>query len=225
MSKLIRIEEIVTGGADAEAGVGVSVKASTEESAEKAGATRRSMLRSLAVTALAGALGEEASAQVHQHVAAEKKAAAGVYKPKLFTAHEFETLAVLSDIIIPGARKAGAAEFIDLLASNNSEFAFPFTGGLLWLDQEFARRFQTIFLKASAAQRTEVLDLIAYRKNMSAALGPGIEFFDLARRLSSDAYFTSREGIKEIGFMGNGASAEFKVPQEVLDYVNGRSPV
>ena len=205
MSDLIRTEEIVT--------------------AESTETSRRSLLRSLAVTALAGALGEEGSAQVHQHVAAEKKAAAGVYKPKLFNAHEFETLAVLSDIIIPGARKAGAAEFIDLLASNNSEFAFPFTGGLLWLYQEFQRRFKTDFLKASEAQRKEVLDLIAYRKNASPQLNPGIEFFDLARRLSSDAYFTSRDGVKEIGFMGNGSAAEFKVPQAVLDYVNKRSPI
>ncbi|MEP7366837.1 MAG: gluconate 2-dehydrogenase subunit 3 family protein [Acidobacteriota bacterium] len=209
MSDLIRTEEI--GGA---------------ESAESTGASRRSMLRSFAVAALAGALSEEASAQVHQHVAEEKKAVAGgVYKPKLFNAHEFETLAVLSDIIIPGARKAGAVEFIDLLASNNGEFAYPFTGGLLWLDDEFDRRFKTSFLKATGAQRTEVLELIAYRKNMSPALGPGIEFFDFARRMSSDAYFTSREGTAEIGFMGNKAIAEFKVPQEVIDFVNKRSPV
>ena len=206
MSDLIRTEEIGT--------------------ADAAGTSRRAMLRSLAVTALAGALTEEASAQVHQHVAEEKKAAAGgVYKPKLLNTHEFETLAVLSDIIIPGARKAGAAEFIDLLASNNAEFAYPFTGGLLWLDNEFGRRFQTTFLKATEAQRKEVLDVIAYKKNMSPALGPGIEFFDLARRMSSDAYFTSREGTKEIGFMGNGAIPEFKVPQEVIDFVNKRSPV
>lgn len=209
MSDLIRSEEI-----------------GTAQAPDAAETSRRSLLRSLAVAAVAGAaLGEEASAQVHQHVAAEKKAAAGVYKPKLFTAHEFETIAVLSDLIIPGARKAGAAEFIDLLASNNAEFANPFTGGILWLDNEFDRRFQKSFLTASEAQRTEVMDLIAYRKNASPALNPGIEFFDFARRMASDAYFTSREGVKEIGFMGNTVVAEFKVPQEVLDFVNKRSVV
>ena len=205
MSELIRPEEILT--------------------AEATATSRRALLHNLALTALAGALGEEASAQVHQHVAAEKKTAAGEYKPKLFTAHEFETLAALSDLIIPGARKAGAAEFVDLLASNNEEFATPFTGGLLWLDHEFDRRFQTSFLQATAAQRTEVLDLIAYRGNATGQLSPGIEFFDLARRMASDAYFTSREGMKEIGFMGNGSAAEFKVPREVLEYVDKRSPI
>jgi len=204
MSELIRPEEIAPAGA--------------------AETSRRALLRNLAAAAMAGALTEEAAAQVHQHVAAAKKPG-GVYKPKYFNGHEFETLAVLSDIIIPGARAAGAAEFVDLLASNNTEYAAPFTGGMLWLDHEFDRRFQTSFLKATAAQRTEVLDLIAYRKNRTPALSPGIEFFDLARRMASDAYFTSREGIKEIGFMGNGATAEFKVPQAVLDYVNKRSPV
>ena len=205
MSELIRPEEIVTAAAKT--------------------ASRREVLRNIAVAALAGGLTEEAAAQVHQHVAEAKKTASGPYKPKFFNAHEFETIGVLSDIIIPGARAAGAAEFVDLLASNNVEYAAPFTGGILWLDHEFNRRFQTSFLKATAAQRTEVLDLIAYRKNASPALSPGIEFFDFARRMASDAYFTSREGVKEIGFMGNGAVAEFKVPQEVLDYVNKRSPV
>jgi len=209
MSELIRTEEI----AAADAG------ANGEET------SRRALLRNLALVALAGPLTEEAAAQVHQHVAEAKKPAAGPYKPKYFTAHEFETLAVLSEIIIPGARAAGAAEFVDLLASNNMEFAAPFSGGMAWLDREFERRFQVDFLKATGAQRTEVLDLIAYRKNRTAELGPGIEFFDLARRMAADAYFTSREGVKAIGFMGNGAMAKFEVPRAVLDYVNGRSPV
>lgn len=205
MSELIRTEEIAA--------------------ADAVETSRRTLLRNLALVALAGPLTEEAAGQVHQHVAEAKKKAAGVYKPKYFTAHEFETLAVLSEMIIPGARAAGAAEFVDLLASNNMEFAAPFSGGMLWLDHEFERRFQTDFLKAGAAQRKEVLDVIAYRKNATPELGPGIEFFDLARRMAADAYFTSREGVKAIGFMGNGAAAKFEVPAAVLEYVNGRSPV
>jgi len=199
--------------------------AAAQPGGETPPASRRDLLRSIAAAALAGSLSEEAAAQVHQHVAAAKPSPAGAYQRKFLNAHEFATIGALSDIIIPGAGPAGAAPFIDLLSSNNAEFAAHFTGGILWLDHEFDRRFQTSFLTASAAQRAEVLDLIAYRKNRTPELGPGIEFFDLARRIASDAYFTSREGVKAIGFMGNAAIAEFKVPQEVLDYVNKHSPV
>jgi predicted Fe-Mo cluster-binding NifX family protein len=69
------------------------------------------------------------------------------------------------------------------------------------------------------------LNLIAYRKNESQELGPGIEFFEWARRMVVDAYYTSPIGIKAIGYMGNTAVAKFEVPQEAIDYAVKRSPV
>ena len=39
-----------------------------------------------------------------------------------------------------------------------------------------------------------------------------------------DAYYTSRSGIKEVGYIGNTAMAKFSVPQEAVDYVMKRSP-
>lgn len=188
--------------------------------------SRRTLLRNVAITALIGPLSQEAAAQVHQHAAEEKKKSpTGVYKPRHLTPDEFEMLAVLSDLIIPGARKAGAAEFLDLLCHGNEEFATAYTGGLAWMNGWLRTRHQVDFLRATEAQRKELLDLIAYRKNLTPANGPGIEFFDLARRMCSDAYFTSREGVKEIGFQGNSSSVNFEVPKSAIDYVLGRSPV
>jgi hypothetical protein len=40
-----------------------------------------------------------------------------------------------------------------------------------------------------------------------------------------DAYYTSPEGIKAIGYLGNTAVAKFEVPQEAIDYAVKRSPV
>jgi hypothetical protein len=42
--------------------------------------------------------------------------------------------------------------------------------------------------------------------------------------MTVDAYYTSAAGIKEVGFMGNRAIKEFKVPQEAIDYAIKRSP-
>jgi hypothetical protein len=169
---------------------------------------------------------------VHETVAAQKAAAKGPYKPKALTAHEYATLQRLSDLVIPadehskGALEAGAADFIDYLCGVSDEMKEIYTGGILWLDNEMKHRYAgKDFLAAEPAQQTALLDLIAYRKNASPQLNAGIQFFTWCRRMVADAYYTSPIGMKDLGYMGNGAVAEFKVPQEAVDYVLKRSPV
>jgi hypothetical protein len=131
---------------------------------------------------------------------------------------------MLCEIIVPGASKGSSAEFIDLLSSQNPEMAAIYTGGISWLDEAMRKQYQADFLSAKAEQRTEMLDKIAYKKNRTEALAPGIIFFDWARRMTVDAYYTSAAGIKEVGYMGNRGMKEFKVPQEAIDYAVKRSP-
>src|SRR6202163_1924677 len=148
-------------------------------------------------------------------MAAADKAATGVYKPKAFNDHEFLTLQKLADYIIPadevspGASQAGCADFIDLLSSQNPELAEIYTGGISWLDHATERRYGANFLSAKPGEQTAMLDLIAYRKNESSELGPGIRFFEWARNMVVDAYYTSPIGIKAIGYLGNTAVAKF----------------
>lgn len=186
--------------------------------------SRRSVLARIAAAAMAGPLGLEAAQHVHEAAAAAATTAGGLYKPKGLTQHEFDTLKTLAEIIVPGASKGSAAEFIDLLSSQNPEMAAIYTGGIAWLDEEMKRQYHADFLAAKAEQRTEMLDKIAYRKNRTAELAPGIVFFNWARRMTVDAYYTSAAGIKEVGYTGNRALKEFKVPQEAIDYAVKRSP-
>jgi gluconate 2-dehydrogenase gamma chain len=184
--------------------------------------TRRDALGAIAAMALAGPL-EIASAQhVHQAVAADAKTA-GVYRPKALNTHEFATLKSLCEIIVPGASKGSAAEFIDLLSSQNPEMSAIYTGGLAWLDRAMTREYSADFLTSKPEERTAMLDKLAYRKNETPDLAAGIKFFGWVRRMTVDAYYTSAAGIKEVGFKGNGAHAEFKVPQEAIDYAVKRS--
>ena len=81
------------------------------------------------------------------------------------------------------------------------------------------------FVDAAPEQQTALLELIAYRKNASPELNPGIEFFAWARRMVVDAYYTTPIGYKEVGYMGNTAMSHFSVPQEAVDYVMKRSPL
>jgi gluconate 2-dehydrogenase gamma chain len=158
-------------------------------------------------------------------------APAATFHSKAFNDHEYRTIQRLAELIVPAdevspsALEAGAPEFIDLLSSNNRELAAIYTGGIAWLDRAMQRRYGSVFIAARPEQQTEMLDLIAYRKNDSPELGPGIRFFDWARRMVVDAFYTSRVGIKDVGYMGNKAVSKFEVPQEALDYALKRSPV
>lgn len=192
--------------------------------------SRRDLLQRIALSITAGSLSLEAAQHVHG-IAAQEKAATGAYKPKGLNAHEYKTLQKLADFIVPadevsaGAVSAGASEWIDLMASQNPELLAIYTGGIGWLDHAMERRHTTDFLSATLEHQTAILDLIAYRKNESPELGPGIKFFEWARKMVVDAYYTSPIGIKDLGYMGNTAVSKFEVPREAIDYALKRSPV
>ena len=155
--------------------------------------------------------------------AAAQAAHSAAFAPKALTPHEYATLDELAEWIVPGAKANGSAQFIDFLCHATDDMKVTFTGGLAWLDNAMRKRADgQDFLHASDSQKKELLDLIAYRENESPELGPGIRFFEWARRLVVDAYYTSAQGIKEVGYMGNSAMARFAVPQEAVDYVMRR---
>lgn len=187
--------------------------------------TRRDLLRDLAWSAATVGLSVAEAQHVHEAAAEARKASGGVYQPKAFTSAEYATLRKLCDLIFPGALEGGAPEFIDLLSSNNQELQSIYTGGIAWLEHQMNARFGAGFAAARPEQQTAMLDLIAYRKNETPELAPGIRFFDWVRKMTADAYYTSKPGIADLGFMGNKGMAKFDVPAEVLDYMNRRSPV
>jgi gluconate 2-dehydrogenase gamma chain len=172
-----------------------------------------------------GVLSPALAQHVHAEVAAVKSLSAGPnYVPKKFTRHNFLTLKTLGDIIIPGASDAGAAEFIDFLSSHNDELAAIFNGGFGWLDNYMQKTYGADFLNATPAQQTELLDKLAYEKNRTPETAAGVHFWTWTRNMVVDAYYTSPAGVKDIGYMGNGAMKVFSVPQEAVDYAIKRSP-
>ncbi|MGH9630748.1 MAG: gluconate 2-dehydrogenase subunit 3 family protein [Bryobacteraceae bacterium] len=193
--------------------------------------SRREVLRNIALSVTIGGMNLEAAQHVHQ-TAAEQKKAKGVYKPQFFNEHEYKTVRRLSELIVPAddvspsALDAGAPEFIDLIAHHNGVVAGVFTSGLVWLDIRMNRLHGASFIDSQPAQQTELLDLIAFRKNAEKApeLAQGIRFFDWARRMVVDAYYTSPVGIKDIGYLGNKGMTVFEVPAESIEYALDRSP-
>ena len=184
--------------------------------------SRRDILKSLAygaaATSVLRVIPAQAAEYAHHMVAAEKAAApAKAYAPKFFSAHDYKTLQTLCQTIIPadsdsgGAIEAGAPEFIDLLTSENPDYQRILGGGLLWLDSECSDRYGNAYLDCTPEQQKEILDLIAYKRNVSAnpALNPGVEFFAFLRNMTADGFFTSEIGIKYLGYIGNTFVREF----------------
>jgi gluconate 2-dehydrogenase gamma chain len=182
--------------------------------------SRRTILKSLTMGAVAGSVMRviplEAAEQAHHMIAAEKESA-GTYTPKFFDATSYKTLETLCETILPadadagGAIEAGAPEFIDLLTSENAEFQSTLGGGLKWLDSTCNTRHSKAYLECSQQQQKDILDLIAYRKNAEQDEGirTGIEFFSLLRNLTADGFFTSKIGIKYLGYKGNTYLTQF----------------
>jgi len=177
---------------------------------------RRDVLRTLTTGAVAGSvlrlIPEAAAQHVHQAIAVEKSASdTGAYAPKFFPAAPYKTLQVLAQLIIPpdghsgGAIEAGAPEFIDLLCSENEDYALRAGGGLRWLDAACDDRYSHPFTECTVDQQNEILQTIAFRKNVEADAGllPGVEFFAFIRRLTVDAFFSSKIGIEDLGYIGN----------------------
>jgi hypothetical protein len=183
--------------------------------------SRRDILKSLAIGAAAGsvlkAIPLEAAEYAHRMVREEKTSAGGTYTPKFFNAHQYQTLQKLCQTIIPpddrgaGAIEAGGPEFIDLLTNENIDYQLMLGGGLLWLDATCTDRYGKTYSDATPAQQTEILDLIAYRRNgeLDESLSQGVAFFALLRNLTVDAYFTSEIGINDLQYQGNTFVKEF----------------
>ncbi|MBM3785563.1 MAG: gluconate 2-dehydrogenase subunit 3 family protein [Acidobacteria bacterium] len=161
------------------------------------------------------------AAQEHNH--GEVPASPKPARTNFFTSPEFETLQVLCDLILPAdevspaASATGAAEYIELLSSNNSRLAKTFRGGLAWLNSQAYMLAGDSFAKLPAARQTELLDRIADHRRAAHSDAPGVEFFDWARRLTVDAYYTSPSGYRDVDYKGGKGMTTYQVPAAALE--------
>ena len=177
---------------------------------------RRKALQALASAPLAAAAitWTEAEAKEAAYASSDARQAAQrakvAYKPKFFTAHEWATIAVLTNLIIPKDEKSGSAtdagvpEFMDFMMIDQPNRQTAMRGGLAWLDAECHRRFAKTFVAGTDADRRAVLDDIAWpRRQTKPGLAYGVAFFSSFRDLTASGFFSSRIGMADLDYMGN----------------------
>jgi hypothetical protein len=154
-----------------------------------------------------------------------------------------------ADTVSVSASAARVPEFIDLMCSESVRLQRVFSSGLLWLDAYTRSAGEGRFVEATAGRQAEILDLLAAHGNESeppgyegldesveyagffdygveapSELQPGATFFGWIRRLTVDGFYSSPEGIEDVGYLGNGYSRRYTVPQEAIQYALSRSP-
>jgi hypothetical protein len=181
--------------------------------------SRRAVLKSLGMSVAVGSVLRviPLEAAEHAHNAIEAEKSSGPYAPKFFDARSYKTLQALCDAIIPsdadsgGAVEAGAPEFIDLLTSENTGYQATLGELLHWLDTTCTMRYGKVWLECAHAQQIEILDQVAYLKNaeQDPGLAAPVSNFGFLRSFVADGFFTSRIGIKYLGYKGNTYLTEF----------------
>jgi gluconate 2-dehydrogenase subunit 3-like protein len=145
------------------------------------------------------------------------------YEPQHFTAHEWDTVRVLVDLIIPkddrsgSAGDAGVPTFMDFMLGEDPDLETPIRGGLAWLDREADDRWGRTFVAASDAERTAILDDIAWPARAKPAHAGGVAFFTSFRDLTASGFFSSKLGVEDLHYIGNTFVADWKgCPPEAL---------
>jgi Gluconate 2-dehydrogenase subunit 3 len=174
---------------------------------------RRDALRLLASAPLAAGFvwTDVEAADAYQRAAAARAAAAPgtAFTPKFFNAHEYETVRVLADLVIPrdersgSASDAGVPEFMDFIVGDQAARQTAVRGGLSWLDRECERRFDKTFVGCTPGEQTAVLDDIAWPERARPELSRGVAFFNSFRDLTAAGFFTSKLGIEDLQYKGN----------------------
>jgi hypothetical protein len=148
-------------------------------------------------------------ADVTRAASAARAAIGTDFTPAFFTAHEYATVRMLAELVIPrdgrsgGALDAGVPQFMDFILAENPGMQTPMRGGLAWLETESRERFGAEFIATQDVQRRAILDEIAWPKKAKPAYSQGVAFFNRFRDLTASGFFSSEIGVKDLQYRGN----------------------
>ena len=186
--------------------------------------SRRNLFQILgaAVPAAAVAAGTPAAQHNHGGGGSEQTQAKGPYQRQTFDDHQWQTVRVLCDLIIPAdesgpaASAAGVPEYLDDWIAfrtdqdGNQNFRAEILGGLMWIDRESNKLCGKDFADAGVNMQKQLLDRIAYPKKVAKDDHPGMAFFNQFRSLTVSGYFSSKAGVAALPYLGNVAVTEWK---------------
>lgn len=132
---------------------------------------------------------------------------ATVYIPQFFQPEEFQTVEILTEMIIPtddkpGAKEAQVANYIDFVIFAAAEFKpqlqKEWTTGLAQLDQLSQREYHQPFREISTPDRERLLTEMSAPEHDPKTNHPGFEFYRLVKEMTVEGFYTSRVGLIDV---------------------------
>jgi hypothetical protein len=121
-----------------------------------------------------------------------------LYRPQFFAPAEYQAVNALADIILPGAKDAGVAEFIDFMVFHDPAQQAPFLDGLRWLNHAAGKTF----ISLPASEQNAFLERLAYKAKQRPEEKAGQQFFLLFRKYTVMGFYTTRIGLQSLDFPG-----------------------
>jgi len=155
--------------------------------------------------------------------------------PLTFSAAQRETAAALCEVILPAdancpsAKQLGVHEFIDEWISApypRQQKDRPIVmEGLDWLAVESKKRFQKNFPELNESQQRQICDDICYEPKAERRFREAARFFARFRDLTCAGFYTTPEGMKDVGYSGNVPLTKYDGPSaEVLAFLKLNQP-
>ena len=197
--------------------------------ADGGGVSRRDVVKAAMIAPFAFvpfAEADGARAAAHAMEALQGQAAGAAYAPNFFHADEWRQVRVLVDLIIPkdersgSATDAGVPEFMDFICVAYPNYQTWVRDGLRWLDGLAYDTYHRNFAHCTDAERRAMLDQIAWPAKAKPEMRAGVQFFNQMRDFTASGFWSSQMGVKDIGYMGNTALAEWHgCPKPALDHL------
>ena len=148
--------------------------------------------------------------------------------PLVLTVEAMKLVTALGDIVVPADEHGPAASAVGVPEFINEWVSAPYEehqkdlatirAGLAWIDGEAQKRFGKGFAAASPDRQTAIVEDIV--KEGTAARKAANGFFRTFRDRVAGGYYSTPEGWKAIGYIGNVPLAEYPAPPpEVLKHL------
>jgi gluconate 2-dehydrogenase gamma chain len=195
------------------------VKRGSRPEPERERVDRREAVRLLAAIPIVLSFGSTLAACERAARSTGRLSAADAFRPTFFSAHEYDTVRILADQIIPRDERSGSAtdakvpEFIDFMMADSDtapEGRTAMRDGLAWVDAESRRRFRRTYAECAESERAALLDDIAWPARAKPEMQSGVTFFNSFRDLTASGFWSSEMGVKDLGYIGNAFVPEWK---------------
>ncbi len=139
-------------------------------------------------------------------------------------------MAAWGDVLLPAdekcrsASRVGVPDFIDELVSapypEQEADRKRIREGLVWLNAEAQKRFQKEFAGLTGEEKSKICDDICLASRAKPEFRQAAEFFARMRDLTASGFYTTKEGMKDLQYMGNVPLFAFDgPPKKVLEYL------